>query len=117
MSNFVEKVFLKKSISVAPVVVASPMDSDSDGVIDALDKCPNTPQGVKVDASGCPIDTDKDGVPDYLDQCPGTPLEARVNAVGCWILGELLFDFDKSEIKPAGFKELSDVIVVLKKNP
>jgi OmpA-OmpF porin, OOP family len=31
------------------------MDSDSDGVSDYFDKCPNTPQGVVVDDSGCPI--------------------------------------------------------------
>lgn len=48
----------------------SPRDSDRDGVKDDLDKCPNTPKGVKVDADGCPIDADKDGVADYLDKCP-----------------------------------------------
>jgi len=31
------------------------MDSDSDGVADYFDKCPNTPKGVVVDDSGCPI--------------------------------------------------------------
>jgi len=30
-------------------------DSDGDGVPDYFDKCPNTPAGTKVDASGCPI--------------------------------------------------------------
>jgi OOP family OmpA-OmpF porin len=59
-------------------------DSDGDGVPDDLDKCPNTPKGVKVDADGCPLDTDGDGVPDYLDQCPDTPKGATVNSVGCW---------------------------------
>ncbi len=32
-----------------------PIDSDGDGVCDGLDKCPDTPKGVKVDASGCPL--------------------------------------------------------------
>jgi Ca-activated chloride channel family protein len=31
-----------------------PLDSDADGVPDYRDKCPNTPQGVAVDESGCP---------------------------------------------------------------
>ncbi len=31
-----------------------PKDSDGDGVIDANDKCPGTPAGTKVDATGCP---------------------------------------------------------------
>ena len=63
-----------------------PLDSDGDGVIDSADKCPNTPPGVAVDSSGCPPDSDGDGVPDYLDQCPGTPVGATVNEVGCWSL-------------------------------
>jgi len=31
------------------------LDSDNDGVIDSMDKCPNTPAGVKVDKNGCPV--------------------------------------------------------------
>ncbi len=60
-----------------------PLDSDGDGVPDYLDKCPGTSKGVAVDATGCPIDSDGDGVPDYLDKCPGTPKGAAVDATGC----------------------------------
>jgi OOP family OmpA-OmpF porin len=60
-----------------------PLDSDGDGVPDYLDKCPDTPLGVSVDAAGCPIDSDGDGVPDYLDKCPDTPLGVSVDAAGC----------------------------------
>src|SRR5690606_1371253 len=42
-------------------------DADNDGVPETLDKCPYTPQGVKVDAYGCPTDSDKDGIPDFKD--------------------------------------------------
>ena len=45
-------------------------DADMDGVSDKKDKCPNTPNGVAVDANGCPIDSDGDGVADYIDDCP-----------------------------------------------
>ena len=45
------------------------IDSDDDGVIDQLDKDPNTPVGVQVYGNGVPIDSDADGVPDYLDKC------------------------------------------------
>ena len=45
-------------------------DTDADGVPDRKDKCPDTPQGVKVDVNGCPVDTDGDGVADYQDKCP-----------------------------------------------
>ncbi len=60
-----------------------PLDADGDGVADYLDKCPNTPSGVRVDASGCPIDSDGDGVADNLDKCPNTPKGVRVDASGC----------------------------------
>jgi OOP family OmpA-OmpF porin len=60
-----------------------PLDSDGDGVPDVKDRCPNTPRGVKVDASGCPLDSDGDGVYDYLDKCPGTPPGTKVDTQGC----------------------------------
>jgi len=60
-----------------------PIDSDKDGIPDYLDKCANSPVGVSVDKFGCPIDSDKDGVPDYLDKCSDTPIDIVVNANGC----------------------------------
>ncbi len=48
-------------------------DADKDGVKDSKDKCPNTPEGAKVDEDGCEIDTDKDGISDRLDSCPAVP--------------------------------------------
>jgi OOP family OmpA-OmpF porin len=36
------------------MVTAQVRDSDGDGVPDDADRCPNTPAGVRVDASGCP---------------------------------------------------------------
>ncbi len=60
-----------------------PNDSDGDGVLDGLDQCPNTPKGATIDAKGCPIDSDGDGVPDGIDQCPDTPKGATVDAKGC----------------------------------
>ncbi len=112
MSNFVKNAFLTEK-AIAPVIIK---DSDNDGVPDDRDKCPDTPPGVEVDSDGCPLDTDGDGVPDYLDKCPGTPIGAKVNPMGCWVLGDLLFDFDKSDIKPSGYAELDNVVNILNKN-
>ena len=91
MASFVEKVFLdRKKAAPAPVKkVVAPARKDSDG----------------------------DGVYDDEDKCPGTPAGAKVNAVGCWSLAHVLFDFDKSVIKPAAYPELDEVVAVLKKNP
>ncbi len=103
-----------------------PLDSDGDGVADYLDRCPNTPRGVMVDAQGCPLeagekptamDSDGDGVYDDRDQCPGTPQGAVVNEVGCWVVGNLLFDYDKAEIRPQYYSDLDQVVRVLKRNP
>jgi OOP family OmpA-OmpF porin len=69
--------------AVGLVICKDDPDSDGDGVPDSLDKCPNTPIGVEVDANGCPLDTDGDGVPDYLDKCPDTPKGVKVDAKGC----------------------------------
>ena len=96
------------------------LDSDGDLVPDYLDKCPNTPRGVKVDYKGCPVtagDADGDGVPDSLDRCPNTPYGAKVNAQGCWVLGEVLFAFDKSDINPKYDGMLDDAVKVLMRNP
>jgi len=59
------------------------IDSDADGVPDYLDTCPKTPKNVKVNNEGCPIDSDEDGVPDYTDICPGTPKRVTVDELGC----------------------------------
>ncbi|WP_419213602.1 gliding motility-associated C-terminal domain-containing protein [Maribacter sp. X9] len=62
------------------------IDTDGDGVTDALDECPNTPTGEPVDSSGCndsQKDTDGDGVTDDLDECPNTPTGEAVDATGC----------------------------------
>jgi OOP family OmpA-OmpF porin len=52
-------------------------DTDGDGVTDDKDKCPNTPKGRKVDATGCELDSDGDGVTDTGEwQSDTDPLSA-----------------------------------------
>ncbi len=85
----------------------APRDSDGDGVTDDLDKCPDTPKGVVVDADGCPVDSDGDGVPDYLDKCPDTPEGVVVDANGCPVVGDadgdgVADDLDKCPDTPKG---------------
>jgi hypothetical protein len=58
------------------------IDSDGDLIVDFVDLCAKTPEGILVDKFGCPLDKDLDGVPDYLDEEKETKPEAIVNEVG-----------------------------------
>ncbi|MDP3683778.1 MAG: OmpA family protein, partial [Ignavibacteria bacterium] len=77
--------------------VGCPLDSDGDGVADYLDKCSDTPPGAKVDVNGCPLDSDGDKVPDYLDKCPNTPKGVQVDAEGCPIKKETVIVIKETE--------------------
>lgn len=64
-------------------LIGSNSDEDKDGVTAAIDQCPGTPQGVKVDPKGCPFDGDMDAVPDFKDLCLTTTPGVPVDAFGC----------------------------------
>jgi gliding motility-associated-like protein len=60
-------------------------DSDSDGVNDALDQCPNTPGGASVDVNGCAEsqkDPDNDGITGINDNCPNTANSNQMDTDG-----------------------------------
>ena len=70
----------KIPVVVVPPPPPPPKDTDGDGIIDDLDKCPTVFGLAKYD--GCPIpDTDKDGINDEEDKCPTVPGLARYQ--GC----------------------------------
>ncbi|MBU1657465.1 OmpA family protein [bacterium] len=74
------------SVEEAPTQGVQPKnDADGDGIADAQDRCPNTPQGEKVDKLGCLIqkDSDGDGVPNEADKCPNTQKNITVDQNGC----------------------------------
>ena len=84
-------------------------DSDSDGVFDKFDLCPDTPAeaAATVDENGCPKDSDGDGVLDYLDKCSDTPAGVKVDANGCPVDtdGDGIADYlDKCSGTPKGVK-------------
>ncbi len=104
------------------------MDADGDGVADDMDKCPGTPKGVKVDATGCALDSDGDGVLDSADRCPGTPKGTKVDATGCMVPMAAApaaaaksvvdrFDFDSSMLKGAMMSMLDSLAGALKSTP
>ena len=52
------------------------IDLDNDGVVDAIDACPNLQEDYESGVDGCPsnfvpwYDEDYDGIEDHIDQCP-----------------------------------------------
>lgn len=63
-------------------------DTDKDGIIDELDKCPTQPEDFDgfEDGDGCPeADNDGDGIDDHLDNCPLVPedLDGFEDEDGC----------------------------------
>jgi len=60
-------------VSLAPSFDPNSRDSDKDGIVDALDRCPKNPEDKDgwQDDDGCPeADNDKDGLNDNVDRCP-----------------------------------------------
>ena len=103
------------------------VDSDGDGVYDDADRCPGTPRGTPVDATGCPLpppdgDDDRDGVPNSKDRCPKTPPPARVDAEGCEFKDELrlpgvVFTSDSAQLLPESFAVLDGAVATLARYP
>ncbi|HKZ68053.1 MAG TPA: OmpA family protein, partial [Chitinophagaceae bacterium] len=74
------RIGVKKEPELKPLPPAPPVDTDKDGIIDSLDKCPSVPGIAKYD--GCPVpDTDKDEINDDEDKCPDVSGLARYQ--GC----------------------------------
>lgn len=94
MADFVTAVFLEKAPKKAPPKKVD-LDSDGDGVLDSVDKCPNTPKGMKVDKDGCPV-----------------PIPEKVSIT---LLVE--FDFDKAKVKPQFHDEIARVAAFLQAYP
>lgn len=61
---------------------ATERDTDSDGVVDAEDQCPGTPNGNSVNNVGC-ADLDGDGVFSNVDNCSNTEPKWTIDSEGC----------------------------------
>ncbi|MBL4593237.1 MAG: SPOR domain-containing protein [Flavobacteriales bacterium] len=66
-------------------------DEDGDGVIDFIDECPWTPEGVEVDDKGCPLDNDGDFVPNYKDDELETREKAPVTPNGVEMTDTMIY--------------------------
>lgn len=121
------------SISAIPATANIPCaDDDNDGVCNIYDKCPETPEGIKVDGAGCPLDADNDGVPDSIDECPTIPgpptnngcpkpiVEVSIGTIAS-SLSDLLqgieFDYDKDVIREVSYPKLNAAFDILQAHP
>jgi len=91
--------------TVSAVAPATPVDSDSDGVIDANEACPGTPAGTAVDARGCEVAAAAPAVAETA-AAPVAPVPAA----------NLYFDVDKFEVPADTDGKLQPIIGYLKAN-
>jgi len=110
------------------------VDTDRDGIPDALDRCPTEPETFNgfEDEDGCPDpDNDKDGIPDEKDKCPneaetkngyqdedGCPDEvpAPVKKFTGVVKG-INFRRNSADIKASSFPLLKEAVSVFKEYP
>jgi OOP family OmpA-OmpF porin len=103
------------SSSLQPVQITSVADSDSDGVVDSVDECPESLYGAIVNSFGCFEDSDNDGVADSQDRCPDSAVGADVNAQGCASvvangpLREVFDHFDFNKVNTIILKEADKI--------
>ena len=72
---------------------------------------------VTLNERSVPKDSDRDGVIDDVDKCPHTPGGATVNDLGCWVLKGVLFSQGQWAINPQVYPALDEVVSILEKNP
>ena len=71
-----------------------------------------------IPAPQVPGDADKDGVVDHLDKCPNTPLGAEVDERGCWMAAYAnFFDTAKAVVKRQYRPHLKRTAKVLQSHP
>jgi outer membrane protein OmpA-like peptidoglycan-associated protein len=78
-------------------------DEDSDGVFDRRDRCPDTPENTPVDHRGCPL-------PQYPATEKVPEPEPQTEVITLSDAGNVLFDFDKSDLTPAAKAQLDTLM-------
>lgn len=80
-------------------------DDDGDGVLNSRDKCPDTPRGTPVDATGCPIVTP---APEPMAAPVVLPKEEIIT------IRDVHFEFNKATLTPGDKQQLDMVATKLK---
>ncbi len=85
----------KAVVKTIQPVVEAPKDADGDGVIDELDKCPDTPMGALVDSDGCPKELTKDIKKTLYVE----------------------FEFDRTDVRRAFYPEIAELANLMRQYP
>ena len=88
-------------------IYADLADDDKDGVPNRYDKCPDTPEGVRVDGSGCPLPNAPAPV---IQQIYVTEEDRKVVDEA---IQNLEFELGKATIHPSSFPSLNKVAILL----
>jgi len=91
-------------------------DGDADGIPDFADICPDTPDGMAVSQDGCPL---KIKVARVVNGEVRKNKANNNNAIPNHSAGNLeniLFDFNRSELRPQYYSDLDELAAMLRKN-
>ncbi len=91
-------------------------DGDGDGIPDFADICPDTPNGVTVSQDGCPEKTTVAKVVRKADRNNAVNNNSAINKRLAGNLDNILFDFDKFELKPQYCSVLDEFVGILAQN-
>jgi outer membrane protein OmpA-like peptidoglycan-associated protein len=95
-------------------------DGDRDGIPDFADICPDTPNGVTVGQDGCPAQTTVVKVVKDSDQKIANGAVNNGYAIQKPLadnLDNILFDFDRFELRSQYYSDLDEIAAMLKQNP
>ena len=90
-------------------------DGDGDGIPDFADICPDTPNGVTVSQDGCPAQTTVVKVVKEPDSAVNDDDRSQKHLAGN--LDNILFDFDRFELKSQYYYDLDKIAAMLRQNP
>lgn len=79
-------------------------DKDEDGIFDRRDRCPDTPANTPVKHNGCPMPVYTPAVKAPEPAAPPAPEVITLSDAG-----DVLFDFDRSDLTPAARAELTSL--------
>ena len=92
-------------------------DGDRDGIPDFADICPDTPSGVTVSQDGCPLKTRLAGNGNQRARHRMANNNHSIHNSPAGDLDHILFDFDRSELRPQYYSDLDEIASMLRQNP